>query len=126
MHNVYYKFSSPKTGWLTMKNTDAIKLFFSKMKCTNCENPFNDEDIEILRQEDGYTVVRICCEHCQKNIGVAILGIDKDQMQKSLEMHQPEVSYEPSPIDYDDVLEAKDFFQSLGDDWLKFIPSKYK
>ena len=109
-----------------MKNSDVIKLFFSRMKCTNCENTFNDEDIEIMRQEEGYTVVRICCEHCQKNIGVAILGIDKEQMQKSLDMHQSEDPNEPPPIDYDDVVEARHFFQSPGDDWAKHIPNDYK
>jgi len=109
-----------------MKNTDAIKLFFSKMKCTRCENFFEDEDVEILREEGNYTVVRIHCEHCQKSIGVAILGVDKEQMQKALELNQPDMEQEAPPIDYEDVLAAHDFFQGLGDDWLKFIPSEYK
>lgn len=109
-----------------MKNSDAIKLFFLHMKCTNCENTFKDEDIEILRQEEGYTVVRICCEHCQKNIGVAILGIDKEQMQKSLNMCESVNSNEPPPIGYDDVIEAREFFNSLGNDWVKHIPEEYK
>ena len=109
-----------------MKNTDAIKLFFSKMKCTGCENYFQDEDVEILRQEENYTVVRIHCEHCQKHIGVAILGIDKEQMMKSLELNQPETKQSPPPIDYDDVMKARDFFRNLGDDWVKFIPEEYK
>ena len=109
-----------------MENRDSIKLFFSKMKCTRCENFFDDDDIEILREESGYTVVRIHCEHCQKNIGVAIMGIDKDKMQEALELNQPDMEQTPPPIDYDDVVAAHDFFQGLGDDWLKFIPAEYK
>lgn len=96
------------------------------MKCTRCENYFEDEDIEILREEGNYTVVRIHCEHCQKNIGIAILGIDKEQMRNTLELNQPDIKQELPPIDYDDVLKARDFFQGLGDDWLKFIPAEYK
>lgn len=109
-----------------MENRDTIKLFFSKMKCTRCDNFFEDEDIEILRQEGSYTVVRIHCEHCQKSIGVAILGIDKEQMQDALEFHQPDMEQGPPPIDYDDVVAAHEFFSNLGDDWLKFIPAEYK
>lgn len=96
------------------------------MKCTRCHNCFSGEDIEVLREEGNYTVVRIHCEHCEKSIGVAIMGIDKDQMQKALELNQPEMENTPPPIDYDDVLRAHDFFGSLGDDWLKFIPAQYQ
>lgn len=109
-----------------MGNADSIKLFFSKMKCTRCENYFEDDDIEILREEGNYTVVRIHCEHCQKNIGIAILGIDKDKLHNAMEMHQPDMEQDLPPIDYEDVLKAHDFFQNLGDDWLKFIPAEYK
>lgn len=109
-----------------MENINSIKLFFSKMKCTRCENYFEDEDIEILREEGNYTVVRIHCEHCQKSIGIAILGIDKGKMCEALEMNQPDMEKGLPPIDYDDVLKARDFFQNLGDDWLKFIPAEYK
>lgn len=96
------------------------------MKCTRCENTFSGDEIEVLREEDNYTVVRIHCEHCEKSIGVAIMGIDKDQMQKALEVTQAEVKEEFPPIGYEDVLKAHDFFGTLGDDWLKFIPAEYK
>lgn len=109
-----------------MENMDTIKLFFSKMKCTRCDNYFEDEDIEVLREEENYTVVRIHCEHCEKSIGVAILGIDKEKMLEALDMQQPEMEQDLPPIDYDDVMKAHEFFQNLGDDWLKFIPSEYK
>ncbi|MDD3420212.1 MAG: hypothetical protein PHE78_06380 [Candidatus Gastranaerophilales bacterium] len=109
-----------------MKDLEVIKLFFSKMKCTRCENTFDEEDIEVLRQEDCYTVVRVHCQHCEKNIGLAILGIDKDQMMKSLDMDCGEIEQTPPAIDYEDVLEAHDFFQGLGDDWVKHLPAQYK
>jgi NAD-dependent SIR2 family protein deacetylase len=109
-----------------MNEVDVIKLFFSKMKCTRCENTFDTEDIEILRQEGSYTVVRIHCEHCQKNIGLAILGMDSDQMMESLDMCNPDIKQELPPIGYEDVIKAHDFFQGLGDDWVKHLPAQYK
>lgn len=119
-----------------MQNMDVIKLFFSKMKCSNCQNNFSGDDVTILRSEDNYTVVRVFCETCEKNIGLAILGLDKECMADSLkqiETKEPEseqsekpIAANSTPIDYDDVLNAHEFIRGLGDDWLKFIPAEYK
>ena len=111
-----------------MEKSDILKLFFGRMKCTNCENNFKEEDITIMREEYGYIVVKLHCSHCDKNIGVAIMGVDKLQMQKAIEMKKTEAEEfaDFAPINYEDVLEAHDFFQGLEDDWLKFIPEKYR
>ena len=111
-----------------MEKSDILKLFFGRMKCTNCEHVFKEEDVTIMREEYGYIVVKLHCSRCDKNIGMAIMGVDKLQMQKAIEMKKTEQEEFSSfaPINYDDVLNAHDFFQELGDDWLKFIPEKYK
>jgi hypothetical protein len=106
-------------------NFDTVKLFFSKMKCSNCQNLFKEEDITVLRCEGDYTVVRVYCSHCDKNIGIALLGLDRQCMKKSLEEASSE-TIDNQPISYDDVIDAHSFFSSLSDDWLKFIPQEYK
>ncbi|MFA6989460.1 MAG: hypothetical protein WC197_05265 [Candidatus Gastranaerophilaceae bacterium] len=106
-------------------NTSIIK-FFSKMSCSRCLNNFSEESITVLREECNYTVVRVTCGFCGKNIGIAILGLDKNEMKKSLEIcdenAQINVCGDCSPIDYDDVIDAHDFFKSLDASWIRHIP----
>ena len=68
-----------------MNGSDIIKLFFSKMKCSNCDHFFNEEDITVLRDEGDYIVARIYCSRCGKNVGIALLGLDREMMKKTLE-----------------------------------------
>lgn len=110
-------------------NIEIIKLFFSKMKCSNCDHFFKEEDVAILRDEGDYIVARIYCSHCGKNVGIALLGLDKETMKKTLETSCTEaksICGTEDPISYDDVMDAHSFFASLGDDWTKFIPQEYK
>jgi hypothetical protein len=53
-------------------NKVATRKIFLKKDVTGLDpdNYFEDDDIEILREEGNYTVVRIRCEHCQKNIEI--------------------------------------------------------
>lgn len=105
-----------------------IKDFFSQMKCSNCDTNFGSDSVSVLRTEDNYTVVRIECPTCQKNFGLAVLGLDKHEMQNST----VECNYSKSTpfgwdeskdvISYDDVVQAHDFYQNLGNDWMKHIP----
>ena len=109
-----------------MDDNLSIIKFFSKMSCSRCSNNFTEESITVLREEYNYTVVRITCGFCGKNIGIAILGLDKNEMKKSLEIcdenAQINVCGEDSPIDYDDVIDAHAFFKSLDAGWTKHIP----
>lgn len=110
-----------------MNSSDIIKLFFSKMKCSNCDHFFNEEDVTILRDEGDYIVARIYCNRCGKNVGIALLGLDREMMKKTLELSDTKsINGIKDPITYDDVLDAHSFFSSLGDDWIKFIPQEYK
>ncbi|MDD3014122.1 MAG: hypothetical protein PHC34_10505 [Candidatus Gastranaerophilales bacterium] len=116
-----------------MEINDIIKEFFSNIKCTQCHNFFDKESINLVRHEHNYTVVRIICSKCGKNIGIAMLGLDKDSMKVSVdktnEQKKPddiplELSDTIDPITYDDVIDAHKFFYSLGNDWSKHLPNK--
>ena len=63
----------------------------------------------------------------EKNVGIALLGLDREMMKKTLEASDTKsISGKEDPITYDDVIDAHAFFSSLGDDWTKFIPQEYK
>jgi len=109
-----------------MNEFDIVKEFFSNLRCTQCSEQFTPESISILRNEANYTVVRVICSNCQKNIGLAILGLNKKEMKNALNTNESDFPFETdstnSPIDYDDVIDAHEFFSNLGADWTKYIP----
>jgi len=125
-----------------MNYIDFIYDFFSHVKCANCHEFFTAESIHLIRQESNNVVVRIVCSHCGKNLGLAILGIDREKYKNSLKFEEEIASdsntetktdiksdkipvvmeEEAEPITYDDVIKAHDFFSKLGDDWAKFLP----
>jgi len=117
-----------------MEIKDILKEFFSNIRCSQCHNLFDEDSISIVRNENNYTVIRITCHKCEKNIGIALLGIDKDSIKSSMEKlnekkgnnSQIEVNRENTPITYDDVIDAHNFFFGLGEDWLKYLPEKDK
>lgn len=100
----------------------SIKKFFSNMICAKCSKSFVEDSVNILREEDNYTVARVTCNACGKNIGIALLGLDKEDMKKCI--NDENESKECDPIGYNDVLDAHSFFSSLGSDWTKQIPNK--
>lgn len=115
-----------------MKNLEFIQNFFEKLKCNECDNYFSKDSVQLLRNEENNVVVRIKCAHCGKNLGLAILGLDKTEYKNSLKMENHNES-EPlntnipdDPITYDDVMEAHKFFSDLGSDWTKYLPGRDK
>lgn len=116
-----------------MEINNIVRDFFSNIKCSQCQNYFEKESISLVRHEYNYTVVRVTCSICGKNIGMAILGLDKTAIQESVEcLEETKTSSKKTvskkkpvdPISYDDVIDAHNFFYSLGDDWIKFLPEK--
>jgi hypothetical protein len=114
-----------------MEYIDYINEFFSHVKCAQCHEFFKDDSIQLVRQESNNIVVRITCSKCGKNLGLAILGIDRAEHKNSLEFSKNtaqntdmpiSINADESPITYDDVAEAHQFFSSLGDDWSKHLP----
>lgn len=110
-----------------MDNLDLIKEFFSNLRCSQCRAFFDENSIRILRQEMNYTVVRITCPKCEKNIGMALMGFEREAAKVSGEVSDDTMTFEVNdsnnPIDYDDVIDAHHFFQGLGSDWSKFLPN---
>lgn len=118
-----------------MEINDIIKEFFSNIRCTQCHNFFEEEAISLIRHENNYTVVRVTCSKCGKNIGMALLGIDKESMKNSVKCLNEEderteipveIASNSEPITYDDVIDAHNFFYSLGNDWSKYLPEADK
>lgn len=114
-----------------MEYLDFINDFFSHVKCSHCHEFFNDDAIQLVRQESNNIVVRIACAKCGKNLGLAILGIDRSEYKNSLKFSEDtakntdlpiSINSDESPISYDDVMEAHQFFSALGDDWAKHLP----
>lgn len=114
-----------------MDYLEFINDFFSHVKCSNCHEFFKEGSVTLVRQESNNIVVRICCLNCGKNLGLAILGIDRAAYKNSLKLSDdtrddPEmpisIDNEKEPITYDDVIKAHQFFSGLGEDWSKHLP----
>lgn len=122
------------------KNFELIKQFFENLKCSHCDNFFARESVQPVRKEENNVVVRITCLNCGKNLGLAILGLDKNEYKNSLQFHEEDYEYNDEdehedeflqengipydPITYDDVIEAHHFFNALGSDWQKYLPKE--
>jgi hypothetical protein len=119
---------------------DAFQLiqnFFTRMQCNFCSHPFVPEDIQLLRKEEGVYIVNVYCNHCRTQNGVAVVGVETaasdrpvvvDRRRRHPELPEAErrrlATFEP--VSFDDVLDAHSFFNELGDDWNKFIPSEMR
>ena len=119
---------------------DAFQLiqnFFTRMRCNFCSHPFIPEDIQLLRQDDGVYIVNVYCNHCRTQNGVAVVGVEMSALDQSKitdrsaehpELTEDEVRRlsEFKVVSADDVLDAHFFFNELGEDWMKFIPSEMR
>lgn len=92
------------------RDKDIIKIF-SKIKCNRCDNFFDKNSIEVLRKEDFCDVVKIVCSKCQKDFGISILA-SEDGFDDNKNLPK---------INYDDVLNAHEFFSNIEEDWTKYI-----
>lgn len=108
-------------------NTEAyVKLIFSNMVCSCCDNPFTPDCVEIIRIEDNCAVVKIVCSHCEKNYGIVIVGIEEINIEEHIQESENVQIPDLPPITTDDVIDAHKFIDNLGTDWTKYIPDEYK
>lgn len=100
-----------------MSKLHAIADHFSQKKCQRCDCNYSFDSLFVLRDDSHCVVVRVVCEKCSLPLGVAIIGTAS--ADKSKRKQKP---VGPPPITKDDVIDAHNFFNSLGSDWAKHLP----
>ncbi len=89
----------------------------SNLCCSQCKSEFDENSIEIKREEDGLIVTQLKCQHCGKNFGIAFLGFSEIEIKEPLKVKQG-----PAPISYDDVIDAHRFIKNLDKNWQDYLP----
>ena len=104
-----------------MSEIKSIKKLLINMHCSHCKSEFDENNIKIMRSENGLLVFQVKCEQCKKCFGMAFLGLGAKELEKSLDFGIENIKPDTEPINYDDVLDAHNFFQNLDENWSKFI-----
>jgi hypothetical protein len=90
-----------------------------KMKCKECGNYYNEEDIEIIENNDGSCFLNIYCRTCDRR-SFAIALTKREEQNENTEGNGNEQSIQllPSvPIDTDDVLDIHTFLEDFDGDF---------
>ncbi len=113
-----------------------IQHFFTRMNCNFCNCSFQPEDIQLIRQEDGIYIVNVYCNRCQTQNGVAMVGVETGEeagIPQYPGFEDPELTEDElerlgdyHPVNYNDVLDAHQFFQNLDENWTQFIPEEIR
>lgn len=103
-----------------------IAVLFKELCCSVCKADFDENSVEIMREEktkgEELIVLRLACQKCGKSFGVAFLGISDFEMKNYSEDEQAlKVQTGTAPISTDEVLDAHKFIKKLDKDWKKFI-----
>ena len=122
-----------------MDSFRLIQNFFTRMSCQYCDNHFEAEGIQLIREEHGIHVVSVNCHHCKRQVGVAMVGVDatgeatfdQDAPAYIHRFADPELTEAElerlsqfQPITSDDVLEAHHFFQNLDTGWASLLTQR--
>ena len=94
-----------------------LKVLFENLCCSVCKTGFDENSISIKRSENGLLVVQLVCSNCGKSFGVAFVGFSGIEVKEPLEVVEG-----PDPINYDDVIDAHRFIQSLDEHWQDYLP----
>ncbi|MBQ2610968.1 hypothetical protein IJF81_01095 [bacterium] len=98
---------------------EKIKKLFSNLCCSNCKSDFDEESIEVVRDEGDLKVIKLRCQNCGKSFGIAFLG----EANVEIKNYEPFVVQQgEEPITYDDVIDAHRFIQSLDEHWQDYLP----
>ena len=98
-----------------------LKLLFDNLCCSQCRCGFDEDSIEIKREEKGLLVTHLTCRNCGKTFGVALLGLSNVELKNPEDMIL-QVQDGPEPISYDDVIDAHRFIQNLDEKWQQHLP----
>lgn len=97
-----------------------ISKLFSQLCCSRCKADFDENSVDIMRNEDDeMLVMKLNCQYCGKSFGVAFLGISDFDLKEEDEALK--IQAESEPITVDEVLDAHEFIQSLDKNWTKYI-----
>jgi predicted HAD superfamily phosphohydrolase len=119
-----------------MDSFSIIQNFFTRMHCNFCSSPFEPEGIQLIREEDGFYIVSVSCCACERQIGVAMVGVEAlgeeaAAAKNRRQYDDPELTPDElerfeqfAPVNYDDVLSAHEFFNQLDEGWMRFIPQE--
>lgn len=110
---------------MLVSTEEYVKFIFSKMVCSCCNEQFTPDCVEIIRVEGNCAIVKIECTNCHKNYGIAVVGIETVGEEPDENVDYVSVPDLPA-ITFDDVLEAHEFIDKMGSDWMKYIPKEFK
>lgn len=116
-----------------MNNFKLIQEHFTQLHCPYCDISFTQESVKLIREEDDYWVVKVSCTSCNQSAGIAIVGIEYDELgiknnNSETRDEHPEFTFEEkekfsykAPISVNDVIDAHRFIKNLGSDWIKYL-----
>lgn len=113
-----------------MEKKKFVKML-DELCCSECRASFDEDSIDIVRNEENLYVVKVVCSNCQKSFGLAMLGLNsidfKDEI-KQINFSDDDLKFridvEDEPISYDDVLDAHEFIKNIDENWQNFIKEK--
>jgi hypothetical protein len=59
-----------------MDSFSIIQHYFTKMACNFCQQHFDADGIRLIREDQGIFLVSVYCNHCEHQIGVAMVGME--------------------------------------------------
>lgn len=93
-------------------------FLFEDMCCSRCKNDFDENSIEIIREEPYLSVVHLTCQTCGKDFGYAFLSTT--HLNKNSDLLILKHAERPA-ITSDDVIEAHKFIKNLNETWQKYL-----
>ena len=90
-----------------------------KMKCKECGNYYNEEDIEIIENDDGSCFLNIYCRTCdRRSFAIALTKREEQNDNTDNNNSEQPVRLEPSvPIDGDDIIDIHTFLKDFDGDF---------
>jgi hypothetical protein len=90
-----------------------------KMKCKECGNYYNEEDIEIIENDDGSCFLNIYCRTCdRRSFAIALTKREEQNDISDSDGNEESVQITPSvPIETDDVIDIHTFLKDFDGDF---------
>ena len=97
-----------------------FSLLFKELCCSRCKNDFDENSVEIIREEPQLLVVKLTCQTCGKDFGISFLGLNNIKVNSKQDLIL-EKNKRPN-ISADDVIDAHIFIKNLDENWQKYLP----